>query len=397
VRPHPPREPGRLAWLLRRYAWLVVICVLAFAGAPLVLGAATATYQADAIVVARELKVNSRVLPQLGQAVFDNGAVAARVAADPAVPGTGAGLIPGKLSVVIPEDSIVLIVQARDEEPEVATRLADLGAAALTDELNRGGAGVGQFAVQAEAVVPGEPLRSTSPQLLAGSGALAGLLVGVGLAALIGVLRRPVVTAQDVEDAVGVPLLGRVDVPLGRRGTYPGPVGVRGIASVVRWMASLPGGRLLLTSPASAAGLRQQIYVMAGVLLSAVRPVRFRATTRLVEVIEQHREGLPPAPVPADADPAIGGRGQLLLVDAADAQDIIDPRAANLSVVAIAPRGISRTRLRVLAEDYRDAGLVGVVLAEAASAVRGRSPGRTRFVTPTSSEQVDTLAEAEPA
>lgn len=391
-----PRESGRLVWLLRRYAWLVLICVLALAGAPLVLGAATPTYQADAIVVARQLAVNSRVLPQLGEAVFASGDVAARVAEDPAVEGDGAGLIPARLSVVIPQDSIVLVVQARDEEPEVAARMADLGATAYADALNRGGAGVGQFAVQAPAVVPGEPLRSTSPALLALLGALAGLVVGIGLAALIGVLRRPVVTGRDVEDAVGVPLLGTVDVPLGPPGSYPGPMGVRGIASVARWMATLPTDRLLLISPPSAAGLRQRVYVMIGVLLASVRAVILRAPDDLVEVIAQHREGLPAGPSADDAgrDGTVAGRTRsnrgIDLVDGGAALEILDPKATQVSVVAIAPRGISRTRLRALADDYRDAGLVGIVLAEAGSAVRSRPTRRVRFVAPTAGARVGT-------
>jgi hypothetical protein len=392
VRSPSPREGGRLGWFLRQYAWLVLICVLAFAGAPLVLGAATPTYQADAIVVARQLAVNPRVLPQLGEAVFAGGGVAARVAEDPAVGGDGAGLIPARLSVVIPQDSIVLVVQARDEEPEVAARMADLGATAYAEALNRGGAGVGQFAVQAPAVVPGEPLRRTSPVLLALSGALAGLAVGVGLAALIGVLRRPIVTGRDVEDAVGVPLLGTVEVPLGPPGSYPGPVGVRGIASVARWMATLPTDRLLLISPPSAAGLRQRVYVMIGVLLASVRSVAFRAPDDLVEVIGQHREGLPTRS-PSDEASAgtVAGQtsnaGGVVLVDGGAALEIVDPLATRVSVVAIAPRGISRTRLRALADDYRDAGLVGIVLAEGGSAVRSRPTRRIRFLAPTAGEQ----------
>ena len=79
---HTRWESGQLAWYLRHYGWLVLICVLALAGAPLVLGAATPTYQADAIVVARQLAVKEEVLPLLGEAVFNTGVVAERVATD---------------------------------------------------------------------------------------------------------------------------------------------------------------------------------------------------------------------------------------------------------------------------------------------------------------------------
>lgn len=386
MRPESPREGGRLAWLLKQYAWLVLLCVLAGAGAPLVLGAANPVYQADAIVVARQLSVNARVLPQLGEAIFANGAVAARVAEDASVDGDVAGLIPGRLSVVIPQDSIVLIVQARDAEPEVAARLADLGARAFADQLNRGGAGVGQFAVQAPAVVPNESLRATSPVLLALSGAIAGLALGIGLAALIGVLRRPVVTARDVEEAIGVPLIGRVDVPLGRRGSYPGPVGVRGIVSVSRWMAGLPAGRLLLISPPSASGLRQRIYVMAAALLASVRSVTLRAPSELVEAIAEHRSTLParsPSAMSSSGDAPGDAEGTgLVLVDAGTPHEILDPRTTTVSVIAVAPRGISRARLRVLADDYRDAGLLGVVLAQPAHSYSRKPHSRIVWSTP---------------
>jgi capsular polysaccharide biosynthesis protein len=367
VRAHKGRETGRLAWLLRHYAWLVLICVLALAGLPLVLGAATATYQADAIVLASQLTVREQALPQLGTAVFSNGEVADRVAADPAFADEAKNLIPERLSVTVPQDSLVLIVQARDADPDVAARLANLGASAFVDELNAGGAGVGSFAVSNPAVIPSQPLRSTSPGLLAVTGALAGLVLGLGLAALLGVIRRPVVTSGDVEEAVGVPLLGRVSVPLSPPGIYPGPVGVRGIAGVTRWMAGLPGGRLLVISPRSAVAIRQRIFVMVAVALSTARPVRFRAARELVEAIEGHRARLRPASEEeVGADPA-----EIILVDGGSPMEILDPTITDVSVVAVAPRGITRRRLRVLADDYKDAGLVGVVLADVRPGSRG--------------------------
>jgi len=131
------------------------------------------------------------------------------------------------------------------------------------------------------------------------------------------------------------------------------------------------------------------------VLLSSVRPVRLRAPAELVEVIEQHREGLPPVPGTADGSDE---KSQVVLVDTGTMQEIIDPRATKVSVVAIAPRGISRTRLRALADDYRDAGLVGVVLAEAGSAVRSKPARPIRFAAPTATVRMPaTLAEPERA
>ena len=366
------REGGGLLWALRHYAWLVVVCVLACVGAALLLGASTPTYQASALVVSSgTTNVPAAALPHLAESVFADGAVEAAVADDPAVAGRTAGLIPGKLNVIAPEDSVVLTVQARDDAPDDAARLADTAAAAFVAELNKGGPGVGVFEQKAPAVPPTEPLQVMSPALRATLGALAGLCLGVGLAALIVALRRPVLTPRGVQAAAGVPLLGTVQLPVGPRGGYAGPLGVRGLATVTRWIATVPSGRLLLISPPSAVALRQRLFVMVGVALSTVRRLRFRAPQELVDAVEEHRAHLRTVPQVQSPD---AGEDPLVLVDGGSPLDILDPAVATVSVVAVAPRGISRNRLSTLAADYLDAGLVGVVLVDARPGLRRRAP-----------------------
>lgn len=355
-----------LAWALRRYAGVVVACVLAGAGTALLLGAGTPTYQASALVVASGTSnIPSAALPHLARSVFDNGAVAAAVADDEAVRDKTGPLVPGTLSVLAPEDSIVLTVQARDDQPDDAARLADTAAAAFVEELNKAGTSAGSFQLQATAVPPTEPLQVMAPTLRATLGGIAGLAVGIGLVALVLVLRRPVLTPHAVHTAAGVPLLGTVEVPFGPRGGYAGPLGVRGLATVTRWMATVPDGRLLLISPASTVALRQRLYVMAGVALSTVRAVRFRAPQELLDAVEEHRAHLRAAPEVRPGDEA-----GLVLVDGGSPMEVIDPTTNTVSVVAVAPRGISHGRLSALAADYLDAGLVGVVLVEARGGVR---------------------------
>ena len=365
------RESGGLGWALRHYAWLVVVCVLAGAGAGLLLGTGTPTYQASALVVTSgPSNVPAAALPHLAELVFADGAVEAAVADDEAIGGRTEGLIPGRLNVVAPEDSVVLTVQARDDQPDDAARLADKAAAAFVSELNKGGPGVGVFELKAGAVPPTEPLQVMSPQLRAILGALAGLCVGIGLAALIVALRRPVLTPRSVQAAAGVPLLGTVELPLGPRGSYAGPLGVRGLATVTRWMATVPSGRLLLISPASAVAPRQRLFVMIAVALSTVRRLRFRAPHELVEAIEEHRAHLHTVP---QAQSPEAGEELLVLVDGGSPMDILDPAVTTVSVVAVAPRGISHSRLSALAADYLDAGLVGVVLVDARPGLRRRA------------------------
>lgn len=365
------REGGGLVWALRHYAWLVAVCVLACAGAALAIGVTTPTYQASALVVSSgTANVPAAALPHLAESIFADGAVAAAVAGDKAVQGRTKGLIPGKLNVVAPEDSIVLTVQARDDQPDDAARLADAAAAAFVTELNKPGPGVGVFELQATAVPPTEPLQVMSPALRATLGALAGLALGVGLAALIVALRRPVLTPRGVQSAAGVPLLGTVELPVAPKEGYAGPLGVRGLATVTRWVATVPGGRLLLISPPSAVALRQRLFVMVGVALSTVRRLKFRAPEELVEAVEEHRSHLRAVPL---ADSTDAGEQPLVLVDGGSPIDILDPAVTTVSVVAVAPRGISRNRLAELAADYLDAGLVGVVLVDARTGLRSRA------------------------
>jgi capsular polysaccharide biosynthesis protein len=341
---------------------VVLLCVLLGAAAAMLVAPSKPTYQADALVVARHLAVSPNVLPNLAESVFADGAVTAAVAKDPAVHGDVAGLIPDVLTVVPQQNSIVVDVQARDTDPAAAARLANTAATAFTDELNRGGAGVGQFEVQAQATLPATPLGQFSQKVRAALGALAGLFVGFGVVALIGVTRRPVVTSRDVESTLGLPMLGTVELHRTARGAYLGPRGIRGIATVTRWLAASPARRLMLISSRSGVGMRRRLYVMLGVALSGIRPMRFEAPEELVSAIRQHaiqqvRPGGPGSRVPE-------GAGEMVLVDGGSPLDITDPAVDDVSVVAVAPRGISRRRLRNLAAEYMDGCLVGAVLVQ---------------------------------
>jgi len=350
---------------------VVLACGLVGAAALLLVAPNAPTYQADALVVARQLAVNARVLPSLASSVFYDGAVSTAVSADPALTGdTG----PDRLSMVTGPDSITMVVQARDDDPATAARLADVAATAFAAELNRGGAGVGEFAVQAPAVVPTTALSETSDPLRAALGALGGLVLGLGLVALIAAVHRPCVTSADVEDAVGVPLLGTVELRRAAPNTYLGPRGVRGIATVTRWLATAPSGRLALISSPSVAGMRQRVYVMVAIAMSTVRSLRLQAPRELVEVVQRHAPGgreslVVPPPRPEET-------GELFLVDGGSPLEVVDPAATTVSVVAVAPLGIARRRLRALALDYLDGGLVGVILVRRRLGLR-RAPGLT--------------------
>lgn len=357
-----PLHGRNLLWFLRHFAWVALACVLLGGAAPLLVAPSQATYEATSLVTAREIAENERVLPALGSAVFDNGAVAAAVAADPAVGGDPDDVVPGTVSVVTGPNSRTMVVQARDRDPGTAARLADIAANTFVAELNRGGAGVGDFIVQAPAVVPSSPVHQVSDLVRAGLGALAGLVFGLGVIAIIASLRRPCVTSRDVEAAVGVPLLGTVELHRARPGTYLGPRGVRGIATVTRWLATTESDRLTLISAPSAAGIRHRIYVMIAIALSTLRPLRLEAAGEIVDVVRgqaPHGRIAPSAREAGDVP-----TGELVLQDGGSPFELVDPAAATMSVVAVAPVGISRQHLRAVALDYLNGGLVGVVLVE---------------------------------
>ncbi len=356
-----------MGWSLRTYGWMVLACALMGAAAPLLVTPEPPLYESDVLVIARDLPVDKTILPRLGEAVFDSGAVATAVAATPEVGVAAGDLVPERLSVVAAEDSIVYVVQARHPEPMTAAEMADVAAAAFVEELNRGGTGVGEFAVQTQALVPTQPLDGVERSWIVLAGALAGAVLGVALVALLTVLRRPVVAASDVEEAVGVPVVGTLELPGVGRGALSGPIQARGIAALARRIATVPAGRLLLRTPRSANAMGRSVFVLLAVALGVLRPIRLhagRAVTELVDAgTDARRQRLQP-PKPGSA-PA----GELVLSTGDPASEIVDPARTTLSVLAVVPRGISRRRLQTLVRDLGAEELVGVVLVDLRSTV----------------------------
>jgi len=371
-----PQYGSTILWCLRHYSWVLIACLLAGAAAPLLLGPGTARYEADALVVARQLSARPETLPQLGASIFGDGAVAAAVAADPSIGGSPSGMIPDRLDVVAAKDSVVMVVQGFDTDPVVAAHMANLAATAFVDELNKPGAGVGQFAVQTQATVPFEPETLLPTRTRAALGGLAGLALGLGLVALLGVIRRPVITARHVMDVTGVPLLGTVQLPRTRHGRYAGPLGIRGIANVTRWLANLPPGRLLLISTRSADALRHRLFVMIGVALWSLRTMRFDGPSNLVEAIQEHCAQHRHAGRRVERGP--DRTDELVLVDGGSAFELVDPASSGVSVAAVAPLGTPRRRLRALAAEYTDGGLFGVVLIDVRLAAQRTASRRAR-------------------
>src|SRR3954453_5410720 len=207
------------AWGLRRYAWVVVLFVVALGVlVPLAQWGSAEVYEAQSQVGPSKqlLLPNLDPLPRFAQSVFDNGAVARDVRALLHLP-PGASVIPGKVQLRAAQDNPVLVVTGRGSSPQEAATIAHISGGALVTEMNRYSHSVGVFAVQSQAVAPSKP----DPKVISGPagvtvGALAGLVAGCGLVGLILAVRRQVVSAGVAQGVAGVPVLGTV--PLARHG-----------------------------------------------------------------------------------------------------------------------------------------------------------------------------------
>ncbi len=338
---------------LRTYAWLLLGCVLLGGAVPL-LRPVPPSYEAEALIVVRQLVGRAIALPGLGERVFNSGTVARRVASDPAIGGDPRTLIPDRLDVVIEPDSIVFTVVGRSPDPTEAAWLANLGAVAFVDELNRGGSTLGSFALQSEAQVPSAPRFALGPLPQAALGAATGLAVGCVLAMLLGLVRRQVVTAADIE-AIGANALGTVVLPARAAGRFPSPRAVPGVAALTRRLATTPSGRVMLVSQPSVGAERLRLLVMLAVSLIRLRMVSIQASPQVRKAVSSHPEnaGRPMM----QRDPL----GRLVLVDGSQAIDALQPAALVILVIRI---GMPRSQLRRMAALYAREDLLGAVIVD---------------------------------
>lgn len=209
VRPHDENPFPMLKWATLRYGWIVLLAALVggliAAQMPAVTGGST--YQAEAVVTARDLTIEPEQLPQTAAAIFNAGEVA-RTAVDLADVGIDPiELIPEHVRLEPVENTVVLRVVAEEASPETAAALANGAARGLVMELQRLGAGVGRFALHTPATAPATPAEGPPlpPVVL---GMAAGALFGLGVVGLIIATRRPVIGPNALTEALGVPVTG---------------------------------------------------------------------------------------------------------------------------------------------------------------------------------------------
>ena len=261
------RVTGVLGWGVRRYAWLIALFVIALGVVvPGVLQQRAETYQATTQVgPVRALRIpNIDVLPKMATDVFAN------VLKDPAVK-KAAGIADSdelgaeQLELVVAQDNIIFTVVARSTDPSAPQNTANVAASAFVEELNVYSQAVGSFSVSELATGAPEPTPTGRPRGV-GLGLTAGLLVGVGVVALLLLMRRPVIDVATAEQESGATVLGRIT--LDRGGT-----GASGMTQLCHRIVSEPTRMVLMAGPKS---MRRERHELADELvfwLSRVRRV----------------------------------------------------------------------------------------------------------------------------
>src|SRR6478672_4388463 len=138
----------KLVWALRKYLWIVT-CVVVVSGvlAAVLVRSGSTDYKADALVVATKTSLSQAQLPRLASAVFNSGAVASSVIETEGIDTTPAELIPGRVSMVPFNDTVLFQINANGSSARDATQLADDTASAFATQMNKAGPFVGTFKV----------------------------------------------------------------------------------------------------------------------------------------------------------------------------------------------------------------------------------------------------------
>ena len=249
------------AWGLRKYAWVVVATVLVLGvSIPQVLIRNTADrFDASAQVgpvTAIQLR-SLDALPKTVETVFNNGAVAAAVRQELDVTDTTV-VIPSRVELVAPQDNVIFTVVGHAANPEDAVNIANTAAGTLTEELNKYRDPVGTFAVQSSAAGSVHQIQAVSAVFLVLAGLASGLLVGLGIVAVLLTWRRPVLSAGTATRVTGAPVLGFVQLD-GRA--------VRGLPQLCRRLLASGVGVVYLAGPESGSQERRRLATEMRMLL----------------------------------------------------------------------------------------------------------------------------------
>jgi len=375
------RTPGSavLVWGVRTLGWFVVTCALVGGLLlPLLIAAGAPRYESSALVVGQELEIDSAALPRFADAVFHSDEMTERTANAAGFSGDVKNLIPDRIDLIAAEDSIVLQVLGRADDPGEAARFADVAATAFVGELNEAGSGVGSFAVQSEANVPRDEVEGPPAPLTSVVGAGAAAVLGACVVALVAAVRRPMLQAADVESTIGTRVLGAVVTPAAPGSRFPDPRRSVGIPAVARAMLQTPDATLAFASSPHAVALRQRLLVLVASSLSRFCDVTMIAPTELHEAVE---ENLGRHPTMGHAEPPAQVRGEMLVIDGIASAETDGERHEPMGTVLVIAYGTPARRVRDLTAGYLGSEIVGAVLVDQRRALlrpstRARGPQR---------------------
>jgi hypothetical protein len=323
-----PDAVSRLSWALRRYAGVVVGATVLTALLVQLIAppAEPEEYHAPALVVAQQLEgVRAEHLPRMAEAIFSGNNVAQETVRRTGLPIRSDELVPDYAWVEVVEGTVVMRVLGAAEDPRLASAIATTAAETLVDELNRLGPGVGVFALQEPAPVPEDPAprpRRIPPALL---GLVGGVILGVGLAFLLLVLRRPVIEVDEALALIDEPLVGVLE--LSRGGHYDPIEDVSGGIALVDELYPRRREVQVLVA-ANEEATRSQVSMALTRILATLGPVfvvtaRDRAGQRAARVLQgmdnvrlledpgesspayQPTQSVRPIPVVADGHPSV--------------------------------------------------------------------------------------------
>lgn len=243
---------SHLWWGTKRY-WFVVLVgfALGFAatGAGMLDGALSSTpkYEATALVVARELQIKPEQLGRTAEAIFTGGEIAEELVdrlADSGVEADPSTVIPERVRLEPVIDTVAIRVIGADRDPRRAAEIANFAADSLVSGLNDIGPGLGVFVAKDRARPPTtqRPDENVVVPLLAG--AFGGIVLGLTFVALILLLRRPLLSADEASRVTGTGVLAVLTVPRRRRAVVPEAIG--GLALLARRLYPDRGGAAAL-------------------------------------------------------------------------------------------------------------------------------------------------------
>ncbi len=355
---------AQIAIALARTFWSLLAVVVAFSllvGTAVVAQAPAPEYEASALVVANQLAIRPEGLPRFAEAVFQSGAVAERATSGPdALPFRASRLIPEQARLEPFENTVIMAVVGKSEDPQLAAAIANRVATEFLGELAKSGPGVGVFSVQDTARPPDTPLARPSGLEGAAVGFVAGVALAGGLLALWLVTRRPILTAADAARATESRVISVLVLERARRGSRPWGEPAPGAAALARQLFPDLAGMAAVLAPAGAASERTRVAVMVARVLSHSAVVHLVTSTEEARLATAHHDDdqvVVAAEVPGGRVWAVAP----VLIDGPSEYDLPLLTPPNGRLVLVVAEGVAKAEVERLAAQFLPGDLLGVV------------------------------------